>query len=208
MHLNQPRFPASPHHIQGQEEGAEKQGLPGGLGLACHARFICLLASGWMPGLLSVLKGNLRTGKILSSDGIHHSLVMDLQSEAGFGNGVLETERWKSILDNLVSWMYYFVWPSLWFVFLVGAALFHALLQLLLTQSEISACAQRVCARTNVPPSKVMGKKHFQASLPRALCSMGGSAIKKKKKKGSRGPFREAVHWALGLKLFRMPVWR
>lgn len=46
-----------------------------------------------MPGLLSVLKGNLRIGKILSSDGIHHSLVMDLQSEAGFGNGVLETER-------------------------------------------------------------------------------------------------------------------
>lgn len=51
------------------------------------------------------------------------------------------------------------------------------LMQLPLTQSEIRACAQRVCA--NVPPSKVMGKKHFQVSLPRTLCRMSGFAIKK-----------------------------
>lgn len=45
-----------------------------------------------MLGLLSVLKGNLRTEEILSSKGIHHSLVMDLQSETGLGNCILETE--------------------------------------------------------------------------------------------------------------------
>lgn len=195
---------STPHTTGARGRGWETRAA-WGLGLAYHAQLICLLASGWMPaGPAICTSGNLRTGKILSSEGIHHSSVMDLQSEAGFGNCVLETERWKSILDNLVFWMYYFSWRSLWLVFFVRAALFHTLMQLLLTQSKMCACAQRVCV-CECASFKSEGKETFPSESSQNTLQYGW--LCNKKKKDSHGPFREAAHWALCLELFGVPVW-